>query len=118
MSKIKIIIGALVFLILFSLFLRTQLEKNDETSDVTTTQNQEEVQKDTEETDILDAVEDPDTNPPEDMRSTISPTEKNAETVVCPDDVFICTAGGNGEPTYTIELKRVPPSCDFPACPG
>lgn len=54
-----------------------------------------------------------------DMRSTININEKNSEPeTVCLDDVLVCTSGGYGEPNYSIELRRVPPTCEFPACPG
>jgi len=53
------------------------------------------------------------------FRSTLEISEKNNyEEIVCPDDVKICPGGGHGTPPFETSVRRMPPNCTFPSCPG
>ena len=111
MTILKSFILAVVVLVAFSLFLRTQVFQEDAVDETQTLPSTE--QQETKDTFIPLT----DNNKDIDTRTTIDESEKT-ETIVCPDDVYICEGGGFGTPTYNTELRRVPPSCEFPACPG
>lgn len=111
-TKFFVFVGLLA-LLLVTLYVVLSLNGGTEQEQKKISTEVEEVENITTEVDMSVT---PTESPSEPMLNSEELTQP--EEIVCPNDIKTCPSGGFGVPDSTTYLRRVPPTCEFPECPG